>query len=121
MVSNGRAPGPIPPWCSCDALVASHRPVSSSSMPCGYANAHPSASLAPDRMNLKQLQYLVAVADEGGFRQGAARLRIAQPALSRQVQNIERELGLQLFDRNSRKVSLTPAGEAFLRGGRLVL
>jgi DNA-binding transcriptional LysR family regulator len=72
-------------------------------------------------MNLKQLQYLVAVADEGGFRQGAARLRVAQPALSRQVQNIERELGLQLFDRNSRKVSLTPAGDAFLRGVRVVL
>jgi DNA-binding transcriptional LysR family regulator len=72
-------------------------------------------------MNLKQLQYLVAVADEGGFRQGAARLRVAQPALSRQVQNIERELGLSLFDRNSRKVSLTPAGEAFLRGVRVVL
>jgi DNA-binding transcriptional LysR family regulator len=73
------------------------------------------------RMNLKQLQYVVAVADEGGFRQGAARLRVAQPALSRQVQNIERELGLQLFDRNSRRVSPTPAGEAFLRGIRLVL
>ncbi|MFL5607345.1 MAG: LysR substrate-binding domain-containing protein [Gemmatimonadaceae bacterium] len=72
-------------------------------------------------MNLKQLQYLVAVADEGGFRQGAARLRVAQPALSRQVQNLERELGLQLFDRNTRKVSPTPAGEAFLHGVRLVL
>jgi DNA-binding transcriptional LysR family regulator len=90
-------------------------------MPCGYATDSPPASLAPGRMNLKQLQYLVAVADEGGFRQGAARLRVAQPALSRQVQNIERELGLQLFDRNSRKVSLTPAGEAFLRGVRVVL
>jgi DNA-binding transcriptional LysR family regulator len=90
-------------------------------MPCGYATDSPPASLAPGRMNLKQLQYLVAVADEGGFRQGAARLRVAQPALSRQVQNIERELGLQLFDRNSRKVSLTPAGDAFLRGVRVVL
>ena len=90
-------------------------------MPHGYANASRPVSLAPDRMNLKQLQYLVAVADEGGFRQGAARLRVAQPALSRQVQNIERELGLQLFDRNSRKIVLTAAGQAFVDGVRLVL
>jgi DNA-binding transcriptional LysR family regulator len=72
-------------------------------------------------MNLKQLQYLVAVADEGGFRQGAARLRVAQPALSRQVQTLEGELGLRLFDRTSRKVALTPAGDAFVQGVRLVL
>ena len=72
-------------------------------------------------MNLRQLQYFVAVAQEGGFRQGAARLRVAQPALSRQIQGIESELGLQLFDRASRRVALTPAGDAFLRGAVSVL
>jgi DNA-binding transcriptional LysR family regulator len=72
-------------------------------------------------MNLRQLQCFVAVAEEGGFRQGAARLRVAQPALSRQIQSIESELGFQLLDRNSRKVALTPAGDAFLRGALAVL
>jgi DNA-binding transcriptional LysR family regulator len=90
-------------------------------MPRGYAFTLRPASLASARMNLKQLQYFVAVADEGGFRQGAARLRIAQPALSRQIQNVESELGFQLFDRTSRKVALTPAGQALLRGARQVL
>jgi DNA-binding transcriptional LysR family regulator len=72
-------------------------------------------------MNLRQLQYFVAVADEGGFRQAAARLHVAQPALSRQVQAMESELGLLLLDRSSRRVALTPAGAAYLRATRAVL
>ena len=72
-------------------------------------------------MNLRQLQYFVAVAEDGGFRQAAARLHVAQPALSRQVQGMEAELGLVLLDRNSRRVTLTPAGEAYLRAVRSVL
>lgn len=72
-------------------------------------------------MNLRQLQYFVAVADDGGFRQAAGRLHVAQPALSRQVQAMESELGLTLLDRTSRRVALTPAGEAYLRAARGVL
>ena len=72
-------------------------------------------------MNLRQLQYFIAVADEGGFRQAATRLNVAQPALSRQIQGMEAELGLSLLDRTSRRVSLTPAGEAYLRAVRVVL
>jgi DNA-binding transcriptional LysR family regulator len=72
-------------------------------------------------MNLRQLQYFVAVADDGGFRQAAARLHVAQPALSRQVQAMESELGLALLDRTSRRVALTPAGAAYLRAARAVL
>jgi len=71
-------------------------------------------------MNLRQLQYFVAVVDAGGFRQAAARLNVAQPALSRQVQALESELGLVLLDRSSRRILLTPAGDAYLRGVRAV-
>jgi DNA-binding transcriptional LysR family regulator len=72
-------------------------------------------------MNLRQLQYFVAVAEAGGFRQAAARLNVAQPALSRQVQAMETELDLMLLDRTSRRVALTAAGEAYLRAVRAVL
>jgi DNA-binding transcriptional LysR family regulator len=72
-------------------------------------------------MNLRQLQYFAAVAAEGGFRQAAARLHVAQPALSRQVQAMEGELGLVLLDRGARRVTLTPAGDAYLRSVRAVL
>lgn len=72
-------------------------------------------------MNLRHLQYFVAVVDEGGFRQAAARLHVAQPALSRQVQAMESALGLTLVDRGSRRVGLTAAGAAYLRAARAVL
>ncbi|MCY7379790.1 MAG: LysR family transcriptional regulator [Gemmatimonadaceae bacterium] len=72
-------------------------------------------------MNLRQLQYFIAVADWGGFRQAAARLNVAQPALSRQVKSMESELGLLLLDRTSRQVALTPAGTVYLRAVRRVL
>src|SRR2546423_3592223 len=90
-------------------------------MPHGYAYAVSTASLPPHCMNLRQLQCFVAVAEEGGFRQGAARLRVAQPALSRQIQGIESDLGFQLLDRTCRKVALTAAGDSFLRGALAVL
>jgi DNA-binding transcriptional LysR family regulator len=90
-------------------------------MPARHPFDRPSASVAPRGMNLRQLQYFVAVADEGGFRQAAARLHVAQPALSRQVQAMEAELGLLLLDRSSRRVALTPAGAAYLRATRAVL
>lgn len=73
------------------------------------------------RMNLRQLQYFIAVAEWGGFRQAAARLNVAQPALSRQIRALEAELDLVLLDRTSRRVALTPAGSVYLRAVRRVL
>ena len=65
------------------------------------------------RMELRQLSYFVAVAEELHFGRAAAKIRIAQPALSTQVQALEKELGLQLLVRTTRRVELTRAGETF--------
>jgi len=69
-------------------------------------------------MELRHLRYFVAVAEERSFVQAARRLRVAQPALSKQIHDLETELGVPLFHRLPRGVRLTLAGEAFLTDAR---
>lgn len=67
-------------------------------------------------MELRHLRYFVAVAEEGSFVKAAGRLRVAQPALSKQIRDLEREVGVPLFERLARGVRVTAAGQAFLPG-----
>lgn len=70
---------------------------------------------------LTQIASFVAIAEEGHFGRAARRLRMTQPPLSRQIQQLEKELQVQLFDRTGRTVRCTPAGRAFLRDARRLL
>lgn len=72
-------------------------------------------------MDLRQLRYFVTVAEELHFSRAAARLHLAQSALSAQIRQLESELGGPLLLRSTRRVSLTPAGEALLTDGRSIL
>ena len=72
-------------------------------------------------MELQQLRYTVAIAEEKSFTRAAQRCFVVQSALSRQIKSLESELGVRLFARTSRKVEVTPAGEAFVNQARLCL
>jgi DNA-binding transcriptional LysR family regulator len=72
-------------------------------------------------MELRHLRYFVAVAEELNYRRASERLRVAQPALSSQIQDLERELGARLLDRDTGGVRLTDAGAAFLEEARTIL
>lgn len=72
-------------------------------------------------VDLRQLRYFVTVAEELHFSRAAARLHLAQSALSAQIRQLESELGGPLLLRSTRRVSLTPAGEALLTDGRSIL
>lgn len=65
-------------------------------------------------MNLQQLRYAVALAEAKSFTKAAAEMFVVQSGLSQQVRRLEQELGLQLFERTTRSVSLTPAGESLM-------
>jgi DNA-binding transcriptional LysR family regulator len=69
--------------------------------------------VSPEEMELRHLRYFVTVAELLNFTKAAAKLRVAQPAFSRQIRDLEEELGVSLLERNSRFVRLTEAGKAF--------
>lgn len=72
-------------------------------------------------MDLRQLSYVVAVVDHGGFTKAADALHVAQPSLSQAIKALETEVGVQLFDRVGRQVRLTSAGRALLPAARQAL
>jgi DNA-binding transcriptional LysR family regulator len=72
-------------------------------------------------VSLSQIEYFVAVADEGNVGRAARALRVAQPAVSRQILRLEDELGAALFVRTPRGMTLSRAGVVFLRHARDIL
>jgi len=72
-------------------------------------------------MELRHLRYFVAVGEEQHFGRAAKRLHVAQPALSRQMQDLEDEIGFKLFERLPRGVKISVAGKSFLEDARRIL
>jgi DNA-binding transcriptional LysR family regulator len=72
-------------------------------------------------MELRHLRYFVAVAEEENVSRAALKLHVSQPGISRQIQDLEDEIGFQLFERSAKSVRLTGAGKVFLTEARAVL
>src|SRR4051812_6208536 len=72
-------------------------------------------------LTLRDLQYLVSVADHSHFRKAALACNVSQPALSAQIRKIEDVLGIPLFERTNRRVSITAAGQMVANQARVVL
>ncbi len=72
-------------------------------------------------MELRHLRYFVAVAEELNFRRAAERVRVAQPALSKQIKDLEYDVGVKLLERSTAGVALTDAGTVFLESSRALL
>jgi DNA-binding transcriptional LysR family regulator len=77
--------------------------------------------LDTSQMELRQLHYFVALAEEQHFSRAAKRIGIEQSPFSRAIRALERDLGVVLLDRSTRGSSLTPAGDTFLRHARLII
>jgi LysR family hydrogen peroxide-inducible transcriptional activator len=75
----------------------------------------------PPKVTLRQMQYLLAVAEFGSFRRAAVACRVAQPSLSAQVAEVEAAVGVRLFERDQRHVHVTEAGRDFIERSRRVL
>ncbi len=84
------------------------------------ATTHSSTARAP-RFDLRQARSFLAVADDLHFGRAAGRLSVTQPALSRTIRTLEDAVGVPLFERSTRRVRLTPAGDAFAAECRLAL
>src|ERR1700754_4945329 len=72
-------------------------------------------------MELRQLEYFIAVASEMNFSRAAQRVHVVQSALSTSVSKLEKELGVELFDRSRQQIKITPAGELFREHARRVI
>src|SRR5436190_19963011 len=72
-------------------------------------------------MELRHLRYFVAVGEELSFTKAAKKLRLAQPSLTRQVQNLEGEIGVRLLDRSNNRVALTEEGRRFFSDSKMLL
>ena len=81
-------------------------------------------SMRPDRKNIIELRHLrsfVMIAEEGSFTKAAYKLHIEQPPLSKQIQDLEEELHITLFDRSKKPIQVTPAGEQLLEQAKFIL
>lgn len=87
----------------------------------GTTKADPHGSRASHALESRKLRQFIAVAEELNFHRAAARLHMSQPPLSAAIKELESSLGVRLFDRGKKRVSLTPTGAAFLAEARLAL
>lgn len=72
-------------------------------------------------MEFKQLQYILAIYQEGGINKAAEKLFISQPSLSKCVINVEKQLGMKIFDRSTTPMALTPFGESYIEAAQQIL